>query len=94
MNENIQRLQQQIQAEESKIRNCDHLFGDPFYNPETIKEPYGFKTVAMGSDVWTEPEGYRDVEKDRWTRVCSKCGYEQHTTEKEPIINGYQPKFK
>lgn len=93
MNDKIRELQKQIQNEESKIRNCKHNFGQPYYDPETVKEPYGYRTVGQGSDVWSEPMGYRDVKKDRWTRKCSSCGFEQHTNKQEPVIKEFKPKF-
>lgn len=93
MNSKIKELQDQIRLEEAKIQNCKHTFADPFYNPETVRESYGYKVVGQGSDVWTEPEGYHDVKKDRWTRICTICGHEQHTNKQEPIISGHQPKF-
>lgn len=95
MNEKIKNLKKQIEVEEQKIANCrPHNFGKAFYNPETIREPYGHKMVAQGSDVWTEPEGYHDVKKDRWTKKCTLCGHEEYTNTQKPIISGYEPSFK
>lgn len=79
MNDNIKKLQEQIKTEERRIQNCNHDWDKSFYNPETVREPYGYKMVAQGSDIWGEPEGYHDVKKDRWTRKCNVCGVEQHT---------------
>ena len=36
--------------------------------------------------LWHEPEGYRDVKKDRWTRKCKIC--EEHTYNQKPVISG------
>lgn len=93
MNDKIKMLQEQIEAEKRKIANCKHVFDKPFYNAETIKEPYGHKMVAQGSDVWYEPQGYHDVKKDRWTRKCTICGCEQHTDKLKPIVSGHEPLF-
>lgn len=93
MNDRIKQLQEEINAEKRKIDNCQHEFGDAYNNPETVRESYGYRTVAQGSDIWAEPEGYRDVIKPRWTRKCSKCGLEQHTNKKKPIITDYTPDF-
>ena len=93
MNDNIKKLQEQIEAEKRKINNCNHDFDKPFYNAENVREAYGYKMVAQGSDVWHEPEGYRDVTKDRWTRICKSCGFEQHTYTQKPIISGKEPTF-
>lgn len=93
MNNKIKELQKQISEEQDKIRKCKHIFDKVFYNPETVRKPYGYKTVAQGSDVWMEPQGYHDVEESRWTRICKICGYEQHTNKQEPIIVGTEPKF-
>ena len=94
MNDNIKKLQQQIEAEEEKVRRCKHEYGEPFSNPETVREPYGFKTEGHGSDVHTVAEGYHDVEKQRWTRICKKCGNQDHTNKQEPVISSYRPSFK
>jgi hypothetical protein len=93
MNDNIKRLQKQIESEKRKIANCKHDFDKSFYNSETVREPYGYKMVAQGSDVWGEPQGYHDVKKDRWTRKCKVCGFEQHTYSQKPIVSGYEPSF-
>ena len=93
MNDNIKRLQEQIEAEKRKISNCKHEFDKAFYNAETVREPYGYRMVGQGSDVWHEPEGYRDVKKDRWTRKCKVCGFEQHTHIQKAIVSGYEPSF-
>lgn len=93
MNDNIKRLQAKIEAEQKKVQNCSHKFGEATYNPYIRKEPYGFKTVGHGSDVWTEPAGYMDVKKDRWTRVCTICGKEEHTDKKVAVVSNYKPDF-
>ena len=57
-------------------------------------EGYGYKMIQQGSDVWGDFQGYHEVEKPRWTRKCTECGFEQHTTEQKPIIKGFEPDFK
>lgn len=93
MNDAIKKLQEQIEAEKRKIANCRHDFDKPFYNPETVKEGYGSVQVGKGSDPWWDFAGYRDVQKDRWTRKCKVCGLEQHTNSQKPIISGTEPAF-
>lgn len=93
MNKKIEELKRQIANEQSKINNCEHVFDDGFYNPYEVSESYGSKLITHGSDYWYEPEGYRKVKKDRWTRVCKKCGFEQHTEKQKPIIKEYKPDF-
>lgn len=93
MNDRIKELQREIELEKSKMTNCNHEFGKPYYNPDTKTEPYGFRQVAHGSDIWTEAEGYREVKVDRWSRKCKKCGFEEHTNKQKPIIQGYEPDF-
>lgn len=94
MNREIRDLQEKIKIEQNKINSCDHDFYDPVYNPETVKEGYGSKMITQGSDVWYDYEGYRDVKKDRWTRTCKNCMYEQHTYSQKPIVSGSEPDFK
>jgi hypothetical protein len=93
MNNRIKQLQQEIEQEQSKIRSCKHDFSEPKYDPETVTESYGYKAVVMGSDVWGEPEGYRQVQKPRWSRKCSVCGFIQYTYEQETVVVKTQPKF-
>jgi hypothetical protein len=93
MNDRIRQLQKEIEREESKIENCKHVFEKSFFNPETVKEPYGFHYEGHGSDPYLVPDGYRDVKKDRWTRKCTICGKEEHTTKLKPIISDFEPSF-
>lgn len=93
MNDTIKNLQNQIDAEKRRIENCKHEFGEVYYNPTTVKEGYGSVQIGAGSDPYWGYEGYRDVKKDRWTRKCKLCGYEQHTDKQIPIISGYKPSF-
>lgn len=93
-NDRISELQRQIEVEKNKIANCNHVYGEPFYNPETVKEGYGRVQVGRGSDPWWDYAGYRDVQVDRWTKKCTKCGHEVHTKTQKPIIKGYEPDFK
>lgn len=94
MNNKIKQLNEEIQNELKKIKSCRHDFDKPFSNPEKVMEPYGYRMVGMGSDVWYEPDGVREISKPRWTRICKICGLEEHTSISEPIISEYKPKFK
>ena len=71
--------------------SCSHEWDEVKYDPEIKKEPYGCKTVKYGSDIFTEPEGYHDVEHKRWSRTCKKCGKVEYT--KEQVAVKYVPKF-
>ena len=94
MNDKIRQLQKEIEVEKIKIEKCDHNYGKSFYNPYKINEGYGCVTKGQGSDIWSDFEGYREVEKPRWTRVCTKCGNEDHTCKQKPIVSGFEPDFK
>jgi hypothetical protein len=91
--EKIRRLQEEIRREEELMSGCEHTFDKPFFNPETVREPGSTELEVHGSDAWPVVTSWRSVEKDRWTRKCPKCGYEQHTYKQEPVVAGYQPKF-
>jgi len=93
MNDKIKELQKQIEAEQRKIANCKHEWGEVFSNPEIVKEGYGSVQDGAGSDPHWSYEGYRDVEKPRWTRKCNLCGTEEHTCKQKPIIKGLEPDF-
>ena len=80
-----------LSALKAEQNNCRHEWSETKYDPEIKREPYGFKTVGQGSHIWTEPEGYRDVKHDRWSRTCKKCGKVEYT--KKQIAVKYEPKF-
>lgn len=93
MSDKIRELQRQIEAENRRISNCRHSWGEAYNNPETTREPYGSVMITQGSDCWYEPQGYEDVTKPRWTRKCSECGKEEHTYKQKPVIESYKPDF-
>jgi len=89
----ISDLRKQIEAEESKIKSCVHVFKDPVFDPETIKvqdDRAGYET--HGVDRWPVPS-YHDETKNRWSRECNKCGLKQYTYTQEPVVSAYKPKF-
>jgi len=94
MNDKILQLKKEIKKEEEKIRNCEHNFGETYFNPEIIMEGYGSVQDGAGSDPHWSYAGYMPVEKNRWSRKCSICNFVQHTYEQKPIISGYEPSFK
>lgn len=91
--EEIESLQAKIAILKQEIARCPHDWNKPKYDPESFREPYGYRTVAQGSDVWGEPEGYRDATKDRWSRECKICGHKEFTYTQEVVSVDKQPKF-
>lgn len=77
-------LERELASINNQMRDCDHEYGETQYDPETVKVPYGYKTIKQGSDVWSEPEGYRDEKRDRWSQTCKKCGHKRYTTKTVP----------
>lgn len=69
LKEEYERKLSALRAEQNR---CCHEWGEVKYDPEIKKDPYGYRMVTQGSDVWGEPEGYRDVEHKRWSRTCKK----------------------
>lgn len=88
LKEEYERKLSALRAEQNR---CCHEWGEVKYDPEIKKEPYGYRMVTQGSDVWGEPEGYRDVEHKRWSRTCKKCGKVEYTTHQVPVK--YEPVF-
>lgn len=90
-----EQLKREYESKLSALRreqsNCNHEWGEVKYDPEIKREPYGYRIVTQGSDVWGEPKGYRDVEHKRWSRTCKKCGKVEYT--KEQVATKYEPKF-
>lgn len=92
-NDKIIQLQREIEAEKAKMNSCNHIWGDPFSNPETIQEGYGSVQDGAGSDPHWSYEGYRPKVIPRWTRKCTLCGKEEHTYKTEAVISSYKPRF-
>lgn len=90
-----EQLKKEYESKLSALRreqnSCNHEWGEVKYDPEIKREPYGYRMVKQGSDIWGEPEGYRDVEHKRWSRTCKKCGKVEYT--KEQVATKYEPKF-
>lgn len=80
-----------LSALRTEQKNCNHEWGEVKYDPEITKEAYGCELVFQGSDCWTRPTGYHDVEHKRWSRTCKKCGKVEYT--KEQVATKYEPKF-
>jgi hypothetical protein len=57
------------------------------------KEGYGSVQTGRGSDPYWDFAGYRDVQKDRWSRECKLCGHKQYTYKQEAVVIGYEAKF-
>lgn len=84
-------LERELASINRQIEVCDHEYGEAQYDPYIEKVPCGFKTVQHGSDVWSEPTGYREKEKERWSQTCKKCGHKRYTT--KIIPTAYKPEF-
>ncbi len=78
----LRSLQQDISHEE---KQCHHIWGETTYDPEHYSEAYGYKLIAQGSDCWSEPEGYRDATRPRWSRTCVHCGKKEFTQKQKPL---------
>ncbi len=84
-------LEKELASIDRQIQACNHEYGETLYDPETVKVPYGYNMIKQGSDIWEEPEGYREEKRDRWSQTCKKCGHKRYTTKTIPM--GYKPVF-
>lgn len=91
--ERINDLKRQLQSAEAEQKNCQHDWGNSFYNAETYKKevPTG-EYEKNGSHFWAKTK-FVDDQKDRWSRKCKKCGLTQHTYKQETVKVIQQPKF-
>ena len=52
---------------------CNHVYGEVFYDPETIE--------INSNEVWMGHENSCSYEtRDRWSKTCEKCGETVSTT--------------
>jgi hypothetical protein len=86
MNDRIKELQEEIEREKLRIKNCKHDWKDPIYDPDYRMEGYGSRMVPMGSDTYWEYAGYQRVEVPRWSRKCRICGEVEYTYERRTVI--------
>lgn len=93
MNDKILQLQKEIELERIRIKNCNHVFGEAYYDSETEMVGYGSVQDGAGSDPHWSYAGYKPVKKDRWARKCEICDKIEYTYTQEPIIKEYKPKF-
>lgn len=91
--EEINEFQRKINQLKSEMSNCRHDWKGATYDPETVKEPYGYRMEKQGSDIWAAPEGFRDVDKPRWSRECKTCGFKEYTYKEEVVSVKKEPKF-
>ncbi len=90
--EKLDSLRREMFAYEERIKNCKHDFNDAKFDPEIVRSPY-YNMCTQGVDVYYEISGYKNAQKDRWSRECKICGYVQYTYRQEPVIKEYRPKF-
>lgn len=77
-------------------RACPHDWGDPIYDPYTVKVGYGLhidRETSHGSDPNYAYEGYSDETKPRWYRECKKCLLRQVTEQQGTATVKTGPKF-
>ena len=70
----INSLQSKIDALKNTQKNCNHIWNNTKFDPETVREGYG-----AGSDPHWSFVGYHDVKKVRWSRKCKKCGIVEYS---------------
>lgn len=94
MNDKIRKLREQIKSEESKIKNCNHDFGDTCFDPEEYSDYYFTGEFEKDMGVDARPiYASQTKTKDRWSRKCKKCGFKQYTYKQKPIIKSYEADF-
>ena len=91
----IYELEQQLKNLKVEQGRCAHTFADPFFNPYDSKEEYftGQYDETQGIHHWPIT-AWKDVRKNRWTRRCTKCGFEEHTESLKTVKVVQAPDFK
>ena len=78
--ESVRELRELDQLIKDIEETCMHEWSDPFFDPIRVVEPK-YKIAYQGSDAHPGLDGFEEVQKDSWTRICNECGKEEHTTE-------------
>ena len=78
-----QALGEDIAREE---RDCQHVFDDAVYDPESYQEAIFDRYESRGSDP--EPiYHYQAAIRPRWSRTCTKCGKKEYTYYQKPVAH-------
>jgi len=84
----INRLKQELYKREQillhKQQTCLHEWSEVQYDPESYQKAH----FSHYEPTYTYSTAY----KDRWSRVCKKCGKVEYSYEKKPVK--YEPFFK
>jgi len=93
--EDIKRLEQQLREaksnQDSLERNCNHQWSEVKSDPEKFREEYlTGEYETQGVHMWPK-SSFRDSYKNRWSRICKKCGKIEYTYEQKAVK--YEPKF-
>jgi hypothetical protein len=86
----INELEQQLKNLKTGQRNCGHVFGEPYDSKE---EYLTGQYETHGIHHWPIT-AWKDVRKNRWTRRCTKCGFDEHTEILKTVKVEQAPDFK
>ena len=92
--EEINQLTKRIEELIKTIKNCNHDFATPIYDPEEKRvqdDHLGFE--QHGVDRWLIPS-FHTEKIPRWSRECTICGCKEYTYETSPVINSYESIFR
>ena len=94
--EELRRLKAKVNEIEAMQAYCDHVWGDPKYIPEKVAIMRNVPTKQGSDGRWKSiPTGGYEI-KDKWSRMCTKCGKIEYTTEQyisyQEVKGG--PKFR
>ena len=96
LQQKINSIKKELLNLQSKQEQCNHEYNESKYNPYYNKEMFFTDECEVG-DVHHHPEIlYRIIKKDRWTRVCSKCGFIDHTKSQRKVVvsKRFEPNWK
>ena len=91
----IDRLEDEIGILKLSQRCCEHKWSEPEYTPYQDTELYHtgrYETHGVHQHAIMDS---RIINKDRWTRMCIKCGLAEHTENLKALAQPtkYEPEF-
>ena len=91
----IVKLEQELKSLKDSQKYCAHKWDKTKYDPYFSSEMYATGQYEVNGIHQHPIMDSRLINKDRWTRICIKCGLAEHTEQtteiKQPVKT--EPKF-
>lgn len=90
----IEQLQRELRILENNQNLCKHEWSEPFKKTFTEKQRYDTGDYDVHGVHHYPIYGTRDINVEKWVRVCKKCEKQETTTELKDVVIKKEPYFR